>query len=64
MAADSKEPTMTQLMERLEQLGEVMRSWADSILSDGDTELAAVAGEASGIAGNGEERLEETPQVA
>ena len=55
---------MTQLMERLEQLGEAMRSYADSILSDGENELAAVAGGASGNAGNGEERLEETPQVA
>ena len=64
MAAETKEPTMTQLMERLEQLGEMMRSYADSILSDEDNELAAVAGGASVVAGNREERQEETPQVA
>jgi hypothetical protein len=64
VAADSKEPTMTQLMGRLEQLGEAMRSYTDSILSSGDTELAAVAGESSGSAENGKSGAERAPQVA
>ena len=63
VVADTKDPTMTQLMERLEQLGEAMRAYADSILSSGDDELVAVAGEASGSK-KGAKRAKGAPQVA
>ena len=62
MVADTKEPTMTQLIERLEQLGEVMRAYADSTLADEGTDLAAVAG--VGNARNSENGAERAPQVA